>query len=75
VEVARPAKDEGSAGVSMSSTNSSANKAMSAEKGSSNGIAEIDHRSAIAAHKLVFGASRGGRQGCDAAIVGRRDHV
>ena len=78
---ATPARDEGGDGISTSSTNSLTNKAMSAEKGSSKGIAEMDHRSAIAEHRLCSGADQGltllklwaswgGRQRCEGAIVG-----
>ena len=66
---ATPVKDEGSAGALLSSTYSSVNEARSAEKGSSKGIAEMVHRSAIAEHRLFSGASWGGRQGCEGAIV------
>jgi len=66
---ATSAKDESCDGVVPSSTYSSVNKARSAEKGSSKGIAEMDHRSAIAEQRLCSGASWGGRQGCEWAIV------
>jgi len=66
---ATPAKDEGSAPVLLSSTYSLVNQARSAEKGSSKGIAEMDHRSSIAEHRLCSRASGGGRQGCEGAIV------
>ena len=55
---ATPAKDSGSAGVSLS-----LQKSKSPEKGSWNGVTEVDHRSAMAEHRLVSRASWEGGQG------------
>jgi hypothetical protein len=52
------AKDEGSAGVSLS-----LQRSKSPEKGSSNGATEVDNRSAMAEHRLVSGASWEGGEG------------
>jgi len=65
-------KDAGSAGVSLpSAENSLANISKSDEKGSSNAIAEVALRSAMAEDRLVCRARRGGTEGCEGAIVRR----
>jgi hypothetical protein len=69
---ATPAKEEGSTGASPS-TNSSANISKSAEKGSSNGVTEVDHRSAISVHRLVSRASWWGGNDCEEAMAKRSE--